>query len=121
MFDLGMRLQQLRVNQKMSQKQLGKKLNRSSSVISAYENNVRIPPFDVLAEIATIFNVSVDSLMGLEKEEMASLAGLNETQKDLVYSLITELKKGFTAGSGLTVKEQDVLNRTLVEFNKLHK
>lgn len=37
MVDLGVRLQQLRMDRNMSQSELGKALNRSKSVISAYE------------------------------------------------------------------------------------
>ena len=41
MVDLGVRLQQLRMDRNMSQSELGKALNRSKSVISAYENDLR--------------------------------------------------------------------------------
>lgn len=44
MFDFGLRLQELRMSRNLSQSALGKKLNRSKSVICAYENNLRIPP-----------------------------------------------------------------------------
>lgn len=37
MVDLGVRIQQLRMERNMSQSELGKALNRSKSVISAYE------------------------------------------------------------------------------------
>ena len=90
MFDFGARIQQLRSNRNMSQENLGKKLNRSKSVISGYENNVRIPPLDVLVNIAAIFNVSLDYLVGIDKNEMVSIDGLNDGQKKLVYALINE-------------------------------
>lgn len=81
MVDLGVRLQQLRMDRNMSQSELGKALNRSKSVISAYENDLRIPPLEVLTEIALIFNVSLDFLVGIDKAEMVSVDGLNDTQK----------------------------------------
>ena len=46
MFDFGMRLQKLRMSRNLSQAALGKKINRSKSVICAYENNLRIPPLE---------------------------------------------------------------------------
>ena len=42
MFDFGLRLQELRMSRNLSQQALGKKINRSKSVIYAYENNLRI-------------------------------------------------------------------------------
>ena len=72
MFDFGIRLQQLRMSRNMSQAALGKKINRSKSVICAYENNLRIPPLEVLTDIAVFFNVSLDYLVGIDKEEMVS-------------------------------------------------
>lgn len=90
MVDLGVRLQQLRMDHNMSQSELGKALNRSKSVISAYENDLRIPPLEVLTEIALIFNVSLDFLVGIDKAEMVSVDGLNDTQKAIIHSLIYE-------------------------------
>lgn len=63
MFDFGMRIQQLRMDRNMSQEALGKKLGRSKSVIFGYENNLRVPPLDILVQIAVVFNVSLDYLV----------------------------------------------------------
>lgn len=121
MFDFGARIQQLRSNRNMSQENLGKKLNRSKSVISGYENNVRIPPLDVLVNIAAIFNVSLDYLVGIDKNEMVSIDGLNDGQKKLVYALINEIKSKSKSYSGLTSNQQEILNRIMIEFSLKHK
>ncbi len=121
MFDFGLRIQQLRISHKLSQEALGKKLNRSKSVIWAYENNTATPPLDILVQLAVIFNVSLDYLVGIDKNEMVSVSGLNDNQKELVLLLINELKAGSTYFNGLTTKQQDVVNRVMVEFSKKHK
>lgn len=120
MFDFGMRLQQLRKSRRMSQEELGKKLNRSKSVICAYENNVRIPPMDVLTNIAVFFNVSLDYLAGIDKNEMVSVAGLEEGQKEIIYALINEFKGAKAGYPGLTESQQNILNKVMVEFYKKH-
>ena len=119
MFDFGMRLQQLRTSRNLSQDALGKKLNRSKSVICAYENNMRIPPLEVLTDIAVFFNVSLDYLVGIDKEEMVSIDGLTDEQKEIVHSLIYEFKGA--PYPGLTENQQSLLNKVLVELNKKHK
>ena len=118
MFDFGLRLQQLRMGLNLSQEALGKKLNRSKSVICAYENNLRIPPLSVLTDIAVLFHVSLDYLVGIDKNEMVSVEGLDDIQKDIIYALIHKFKSGSSNCPGLTEKQQNLLNRVLVELNK---
>ncbi len=121
MFDFGQRIQQLRISHNMSQEDLGKKLHRSKSVVCGYENNVRIPPLDVLVNIAVIFNVSLDYLVGIDKNEMVSVDNLNDQQKKLIHSLITEIKSTSTNCPGLTSNQQEILNNIMVEFSRKHK
>lgn len=121
MFDFGLRLQELRMSRNLSQAALGKKLNRSKSVICAYENNLRIPPLEVLTDIAVFFNVSLDYLVGIDKNEMVSVDGLNDKQKEIIYALIHEFKAGVSNCPGLSEKQQEILNMVLVELNKKHK
>ena len=116
MFDFGIRLQQLRMSRNMSQAALGKKINRSKSVICAYENNLRIPPLEVLTDIAVFFNVSLDYLVGIDKEEMVSVE-----QKEIIHAMIHEFKGGTSNCPGLTAQQQDILNKLMVEFYRKHK
>ena len=118
MVDLGVRLQQLRMDRNMSQSELGKALNRSKSVINAYENDLRIPPLEVLTEIALIFNVSLDFLVGIDKAEMVSVDGLNDTQKAIIHSLIYEFTNDHSPYPGLTEHQQKLLSQIMVEFSK---
>ncbi|MDE6020245.1 MAG: helix-turn-helix domain-containing protein [Ruminococcus sp.] len=120
MYDFGMRLQQLRLSHNMSQEALGKKLNRSKSVICTYENNLRIPPLEVLTDIAVLFNVSLDYLVGIDKLEMVSVDGLDNEQKEIIHRLIHEFKAPKSKFPGLTESQQDLLNKVLIELNKKH-
>lgn len=121
MFDFGMRLQELRMSRNLSQAALGKKINRSKSVICAYENNQRIPPLEVLTDIAVFFNVSLDYLVGIDKNEMVSVEGLDDKQREIIHALIHEFKCGASNCPGLTEKQQELLNKILVELNKKHR
>ena len=92
MFDFGLRLRELRIQNKLSQEQLGRRVDRSKSVISSYENNLKVPSVDILKEFALIFNVSLDYLVGIDKNEMISLNGLTEHQKQILTILIAEFR-----------------------------
>lgn len=118
MFDFGLRIRELREQHKLSQEQLGKKVERSKSVISSYENNIKVPPLNVLTQMAVVFNVSLDYLVGIDKEEMVSVNGLSEAQKALVQTIVFELKDDCNSIDGLSERQQEILNGLMKEFSK---
>lgn len=118
MFDFGLRLKELRLKYKMSQEQLGKKVDRSKSVICSYENNIKIPSVEILTQFAVIFNVSLDYLVGIDKNEMISINSLSPSQKELVQTIIFELKDNAKSFDGLTERQQEILNGLMKEFSK---
>ena len=118
MFDFGLRLRELREQFNMSQEQLGKRVDRSKSVISSYENNLKIPPLNILAQFAVIFNVSLDYLVGIDKNKMISVEGLSAQQTELIEKLIFEFKDTSSRSEGLTSRQQEILNILMMEFSK---
>lgn len=60
-------LRSLRQMKGMTQKELAEKLSISPSTVGMYEQNRRIPDIATLSQIAQIFSVSVDFMLGLEK------------------------------------------------------
>lgn len=115
MFDFGLRLRNLRESLNLSQEQLGRKVGRSKSVISSYENNVKFPPAEILVQMAVIFNVSLDYLVGIDKKEMVSVAELSDSQKSLIETIVFEFKDN-TKSSGLSERQQQILNGLMKEF-----
>ncbi len=57
------RLKELRESKNLTQKQLAEILNISRSSLSSYEVGTREPDFSMLMQIATFFNVNLDSLL----------------------------------------------------------
>ena len=108
MFDFGFRLRGLREQHKLSQEQLGQKVDRSKSVISSYENNLKIPPLSILIQFAVIFNVSLDYLVGIDKNEMISVNNLDDSQKSLLQSLVFEFNHP-SVGDGLSQRHQNTI------------
>ena len=89
---IGKKLKNLRTDKDMTQAVLAKKLNLTKSVISAYENDLRLPSYDVLIQIAKIFRVSTDYLLGLDSPSGVDLSGLSEEEKIAVKNLIQAMK-----------------------------
>lgn len=66
---LGSRIEQLRKNKSMTQKDLAEKLNLSPKAISFYELDQRSPSYDTVQALAEIFEVSPAYLLGWIDEE----------------------------------------------------
>lgn len=117
MFDFGLRIKELRESKKMSQEELGRRIGRSKPVISNYENNIKTPPLDVLINIAIVFNVSLDYLVGIDKVPMISIAGLSNEQKSIIMLLLDEFSNKETM-KGLSLRQQKILSKIMLEFSK---
>lgn len=61
-------LKQLRDRERITQAELGKKLDIAPSTVSMWEKGYRAPDYDMLKRIARFFNVSTDYLLGNEFE-----------------------------------------------------
>lgn len=69
----GEQLRTLRNSQKMTQKELANMLGISPSTIGMYEQNRRIPDIKTLTQIASIFEVSLDTLLTNNIEQNKSI------------------------------------------------
>ena len=70
MLKLKERLKSLRVENKMTQLDLAKKINITRSLISKYENGTNLILTSFLLEYARYFNVSCDYLLGRIDEKV---------------------------------------------------
>ena len=69
MGDFVFRLRECRTAAKMSQGEMAKQLNISRQAYSTYETGTRKPDIDTLRQIADIFRVTTDYLLGRDKAE----------------------------------------------------
>ena len=88
MYDLGALIRSLRKERKLTQKKLGEMLDVTEGTISKYEANTMTPPFETLRSIASIFNVSMDTLCGMKHQGTLSTHGLTEAQTETVKALV---------------------------------
>ena len=64
----GQRLQRLRKNAGLTQEDVATKLNITAQAVSKWENDVSAPDISVLVELSDILGVSLDELLGKERE-----------------------------------------------------
>lgn len=94
MTDFGKRLKALRYKKHMTQADLSDRLGVTKSVISAYENGVRMPSYDILIQISRIFRVTTDYLLGLETKQEIDVSGLTEEEVLALINLIKAMQHG---------------------------
>ena len=63
-----MRLKDIREDNDMKQIELAEKLHIKQNTLSQYENSLREMPFDLLIQVALIFDTSTDYILGLTDE-----------------------------------------------------
>ncbi len=70
------KLKELRKQNNITMKELGKKLNLAESTISLYEMGKREPDFQTLIKIADLFNVTIDYLLGTKQQNFNIRKGI---------------------------------------------
>lgn len=93
MVNFGFRIRNLRKQNNLTQLQLAERLGLTKSVISAYENGMRLPSYDILISISRIFKVSTDYLLGEERKEEIDLSGLSDSEISALKNLIKAMKE----------------------------
>ena len=89
---LSARLKQLRQDKRLRQDQVAALIGVNKSAVSAYENDLRQPSFDILVRLADLYRVSTDYLLGRTNSRTLDISGLSENEA----ALISELVAGMT-------------------------
>lgn len=85
---IGDTIKRLREDAGFSQSTLAKKLNITRSAVNAWEMGLSAPTTQYVVDMARLFRVSSDYLLGLTSETILVLDGLSEEEKRILYSLI---------------------------------
>jgi transcriptional regulator with XRE-family HTH domain len=82
------RLKELRLNKRLRQDQVADLIGVTKSTMSAYENGMRQPSYDVLVSLARLYHVSADYLLGLSNARVIDLSELTEEEINAVVELV---------------------------------
>ena len=92
MVNMGDKLKSLRIEKKLTQKQIAERIGLAISAVSSYESGSRYPSYDVLVKLAHIFHVSTDYLLGITDKRNIDVTGLNDNEIELVLQLVDMLR-----------------------------
>ena len=89
MESFGQRFLRLRKEKKLTQEDIAKKLNITAQSVSKWENDNSYPDVAILGDIASIFNITVDELLG---REVKTTAILEEHERKDINKLVLKVK-----------------------------
>ena len=86
------RIKSLREKTNKTQSELAKQLGITRSSVNAWEMGISVPSTQYIVELANIFYVSTDYLLGVNTTSTISVTGLTDQDIEIVNSLILHLK-----------------------------
>lgn len=89
--DLAVRLRQLRMDKHLRQDQVAGLIGVTKAAISAYENDIRQPSYDVLIRLANLYRVSADYLLGRQDMRMLDISGLTPAEAVAISDLVASM------------------------------
>lgn len=98
----------------MSQTQLAKKVGTTNVTICRYINGERIPRIDVASKIASVFNISLDYLLGIS--ESVDTENLTKNQ-DVDIAILMKSLYSLDGNTHLSKKQIEMI-KTLLLANK---
>lgn len=87
------RIKHLREQESLTQSELARQLGITRSSVNAWEMGISVPSTQYMVELANIFKVSTDYLLGVDRSASVSVSGLTEGDIQLVRGLISHLKQ----------------------------
>ena len=90
---LGDRLKELRTICRYSQSKVASIIGVNKKQISAYENNIRQPSYDILLRFASLYRVSTDYLLGYTEKRTLDISELSRLEAHLISELVHDMSK----------------------------
>ena len=87
------RIKQLREEKGYTQSELARQLGITRSSVNAWEMGVSVPSTQYVVELAAIFKVSTDYLLGVDTTATIEISGLTDTDIQLVHNIVGHLRE----------------------------
>ena len=74
------KIRSLRISKNMTQGQLAQLINSNNKTVNGWERGIRVPSIDVIWQLADVFGVTVDELIG-RSDNLSSVEHASTTKK----------------------------------------
>lgn len=86
------RIKFLRESKNLTQTDLAKQLGITRSSVNAWEMGISVPSTQYIVELASIFKVSTDYLLGVNETSTINVSGLTDQDIELVNTIVVHLR-----------------------------
>ena len=86
------RIKALRESRGWTQAELARRMNMTRNGINSWEQGLSMPSPQSLGDLARLFSVSTDYLLGVEKHNTVNVTGLDEKDVALIAQLAERLR-----------------------------
>ena len=86
------RLRQLRNERRLTQEQVSQKIGVTASMVSSYETDIRLPSYEVLIRIASLFGVTIDYLLNEDNRRLIDISHLSNEEAAVICDMISLLQ-----------------------------
>ena len=86
------KIKKIREQHNITQSELAKQLGITRSSVNAWEMGVSVPSTQYIVELAYIFSVSTDFLLGVDTTATINVSGLSDKDIELINSIVLHLK-----------------------------
>ena len=86
------RIKELREEKAWTQTELAKILGVTRPCVNAWEMGISVPSTQYVVELASLFHISTDFLLGVEATASVSVEGLSDEDIQLVHTIIDHLR-----------------------------
>ena len=87
------KIKELREKANISQSELARNLGVTRSSVNAWEMGISTPTTQYVVEMAQLFRVSTDYILGVTNHHTISLDGLSEEEMHIIYSMLDYFNK----------------------------
>ena len=90
---IGERIKELRKKSRYTQTDLANLLGITKTTVAAYANDSRLPSYDVLIRMASVFKIFIDSLLLNRSDAIIEVSGLTVEQVEMIEKLVVTLRE----------------------------
>lgn len=92
-YELSENIKKLRHQKNLTQTQLAQRLGVALSTVASYENQDRMPSIPMLIKLSYEFNVTIEYLLGVNKNKTIDVSDLSDEQILALNSVIEQFRK----------------------------
>lgn len=109
----GQRFVRLRKEKGFTQEDIANKINISAQAVSKWENDISLPDIAILGDLADIFGISIDELLGRNVEQKVEL--LDDNNKKNINKMALKIKVISDEGDKVNINLPVALVKACIE------